>query len=71
MTMAPPDGRLTWREYADSIWCSIWKREKKRHVVAVTLDSIDRRRHDVRHELAPVRKTSSVSIRISPMSGWK
>jgi len=27
ITIAPPDGRLTWREYADSIWCSIWKRE--------------------------------------------
>ncbi len=27
MTMAPPDGRFTVREYAVSIWCSIWKRE--------------------------------------------
>ncbi len=26
--MAPPDGSSTVREYADSIWCSIWKREK-------------------------------------------
>ncbi len=26
MTIAPPDGRLTVRENAVSIWCSIWKR---------------------------------------------
>ncbi|MCY1539647.1 hypothetical protein D9M68_752440 [compost metagenome] len=28
MTMAPPEGSCTVREYAVSIWCSIWKREK-------------------------------------------
>ena len=28
ITMAPPDGRLTVRLKALSIWCSIWKREK-------------------------------------------
>ena len=27
MTIAPPDGSGTVREYAVSIWCSIWKRE--------------------------------------------
>ena len=26
ITMAPPDGKVTVRAYADSIWCSIWKR---------------------------------------------
>ncbi|CPN78740.1 Uncharacterised protein [Bordetella pertussis] len=27
MTTAPPEGSCTVREYAVSIWCSIWKRE--------------------------------------------
>ena len=27
ITIAPPDGRVTVRENAVSIWCSIWKRE--------------------------------------------
>ena len=27
ITMAPPEGSGTSREYAVSIWCSIWKRE--------------------------------------------
>ncbi|KOS95462.1 ribonuclease E domain protein [Burkholderia mallei] len=29
ITIAPPDGSGTVREYAVSIWCSIWKREKR------------------------------------------
>ena len=50
MTIAPPEGRLTLRENALSIWCSIWKREKRGGVILVEFQTACVGRHHIRHE---------------------
>ena len=67
MMIAPPEGSVTSRRYAVSIWCSIWKREK-RHVVLVEFDLVHVGRHHVDMNDCACSKISGVSMRISPMS---
>jgi hypothetical protein len=49
--MAPPDGRLTWREIRRFDLVLDLEAREQRHVVAVELDLVDVVRHHVRHEL--------------------
>jgi hypothetical protein len=50
MTMAPPEGRLTWRAKGGFDLVFDLEAGEQRHVVAVALDAIDVARHDGAHE---------------------